>query len=126
MPNLAKAIPSYQSMFGYELISGPFDDPIQKVAVCFLSRGAGDMTVELVAPLDKSAPVAKVLAQRAGAYHVCYEVPSMDEAIAHLSANGCSMVSEPVPAVAFDQRQIAWLFTPTWQLIELVCSGSKS
>ena len=30
------------------------------------------------------------------------------------------VVSGPVPAVAFGGRQIAWLYTPTRQLFELV------
>ena len=40
------AIPIYADLFGYELISGPFDDPIQNVSVCFLSRGGGDAMIE--------------------------------------------------------------------------------
>jgi methylmalonyl-CoA/ethylmalonyl-CoA epimerase len=30
------------------------------------------------------------------------------------------MVSDPMPAVAFGGRRIAWLYTPTRQLLELV------
>lgn len=41
--DLSKAIPIYKSLFEYELTSGPFDDPIQNVSVCFLSRGNGDI-----------------------------------------------------------------------------------
>jgi methylmalonyl-CoA/ethylmalonyl-CoA epimerase len=37
--DLAMAIPMYKSLFDYQLISGPFCDPIQKVMVCFVSRG---------------------------------------------------------------------------------------
>jgi methylmalonyl-CoA/ethylmalonyl-CoA epimerase len=118
--DLHAAVPIYSALFGYDCTSGPFDDPIQKVSVCFLSRGAGDMTLELVAPLGDDSPVRATLKKGASAYHMCYEVPDIDAAIAHLSENECLTVSAPVPAVAFDQRRIAWLLTPSFQLIELI------
>ena len=59
--DLSKAIPIYKELFDYELVSGPFDDPIQKVSVCFLSRGDGDMMIELVAPLGPDSPVEPTL-----------------------------------------------------------------
>jgi len=64
--------------------------------------------------------VRATLKKGASAYHMCYEVPDIDAAIAHLSENECLTVSAPVPAVAFDQRRIAWLLTPSFQLIELI------
>lgn len=117
---LTQAIPIYRDLFGYELTSGPFDDPTQKVSVCFLSRGSGDMTIELVMPLGPESPVARTLKQGGGAYHVCYEVPNIEEAIIHLKTQKCGVLSLPVPAVAFQGRLIAWLSTPTRQLIELL------
>ena len=117
---LEKSIPIYRDLFGYELVSGPFNDPLQKVTVCFLSRGNGDMTIELVMPAGPDSPVARTLNQGGSAYHVCYEVPAMAAALEHLKAHKCGVLSNPVPAVAFAGRLIAWLSTPTRQLIELV------
>jgi methylmalonyl-CoA/ethylmalonyl-CoA epimerase len=118
--DLAKAIPIYHQLFGYELTSGPFDDPIQKVSVCFLTRGEGDMTLELVTAQGPDSPVQRTLNQGGGAYHVCYEVPKIDDALHHMKAQKCGVLSDPVPAVAFQGRLIAWLSTPTRQLIELL------
>lgn len=118
--DLEKSIPIYRELFGYQLISGPFDDPRQKVAVCFLSRSPNDMVIELVMPSGPDSPVMRTLNQGGSAYHVCYEVPDMDAALKHLKNHKCGLLSEPVPAVAFQGRPIAWLSTPTRQLIELV------
>jgi methylmalonyl-CoA/ethylmalonyl-CoA epimerase len=119
--SIAKAIPVYQELFGYELLSGPFDDPIQRVSVCFLGRRtAGEIVIELVAPLGTDTPIDRVLAKGVGAYHTCYEVEDLDRSIETLRSKKCLIVSEPVPAVAFANRRIAWLFTPTNQLVELV------
>lgn len=118
--NLQKAVPIFENLFGYKLISGPFDDPIQRVSVCFLSRGEGDATIELVAPLGPDSPINRTLEKGGGAYHVCYQVPDINTAIDHLTGQGCFLLSGPVPAIAFDGREIAWLMTGAKLLVELV------
>ncbi len=118
---LEGTLQSYTQLFGYKLISGPFDDPIQKVSVCFLGSGdPADAVVELIAPLTEDSPVKGVLARGGGAYHMCFETPRLDEALTEVLAKGCLLVSKPVPAVAFGGRRIAWIYTPTRQLIELL------
>jgi methylmalonyl-CoA/ethylmalonyl-CoA epimerase len=117
---LPEAIVQFASLFDYRLISGPFDDPIQHVSVCFLSRGDSDTVLELVAPLGVKSPIDRVLKQGGGTYHVCYEVADIQSAIAHLTAQGCFLISGPVPAVAFSMRDIAWLMSDAGLLVELV------
>jgi len=118
--DMQHGIQNYKDLFNYTLISGPFDDPIQKVSVCFLSRGGSDTVLELVAPLGPDSPIRRVLKKGGGTYHLCYQVPDMDAAIAHLTANGSFLVSGPVSAVAFEMRSIAWLVTETDLLVELL------
>lgn len=120
--SLVKALPVYEGLFGYRLVSGPFDDPIQRVSVCFLSRDApGEIALELVAPLGEDSPVHRTLTKGGNsAYHICYAVDDLDAALQHLTAQGCLVVSKPVPAAAFGNRRIAWFYTPTRQLIEAV------
>ena len=118
--DLSKAIPIYKALFGYELTSGPFDDPIQNVSVCFLSRGEGDMVMELVAPLGPKSPIDRTLKNGGGTYHVCYQVRDVNAAILHLTEQGSLLLSGPVPAVAFEMRPIAWLMTEVNLLVELV------
>jgi len=119
--DLSKSIPIYKNLFGYELKSGPFDDPIQNVSVCFISRGEGDTVLELVAPLGPNSPIDGTLKKRGGGpYHLCYEVPDINLAIAHLTEQGSILVSGPSPAVAFEMREIAWLMTEVNLLVELL------
>lgn len=118
--DLSKAIRIFQTLFDYKLTSGPFDDPIQNVSVCFLSRGAGDMVLELVAPLGPNSPIDRTLKRGGGPYHVCYQVPNIRAAIAHLTEQGSLLLSGPVEAVAFEMREIAWLMTEADLLVELV------
>jgi methylmalonyl-CoA/ethylmalonyl-CoA epimerase len=120
VPNLSAAIPVYEDLFDYKLISGPFDDPIQKVSVCFMSRGETDTTIELVAPLGLDSPIRQTLKKGGGTYHLCYEVPDINAAISRLTERGSVLISGPVQAVAFGMREIAWLMTEANLLVELV------
>lgn len=118
--DLEEATQILKGLFGYELSSGPFDDPIQKVSVCFLSRGAGDTVIELVAPLGPGSPIDRTLEKGGGTYHVCYRVPDINAAIAFLTRQGSFLLSGPVSAVAFEMKEIAWLMTKAKLLVELV------
>ena len=123
--DLSKAIPICKNLWGYELKSGPFDDPIQNVSVCLLSRGEGDTVVELVAPLGPKSPVDRALKKGEGIYHICYQVPDINAAILHLTEHGSMLLSGPVPAVAFEMRPIAWLMTEVDILVELLQAKAK-
>jgi methylmalonyl-CoA/ethylmalonyl-CoA epimerase len=107
VPDLFKAIPTYKALFEYVLTSGPFNDPTQDVAVCFLSRGEGDTVIELIAPLGPNSPIDRILKKGVGIYHICYEVPTLEAAIRHLTEHGSFLLSGPVSAVAFEMREIA-------------------
>ena len=120
VPDLGKALPVYRDILGYQLISGPFEDPIQSVSVCFIASAAGGPELELISPLDVGSPIRKILSNGGGAYHLCYETAPLDDAVAELSGKGCVIVSNPAPAVAFSGRRIVWVYTPTRQLLELV------
>jgi methylmalonyl-CoA/ethylmalonyl-CoA epimerase len=117
--DLEAALPGYERIFGYKLLSGPFEDPIQRVRICFVGA-ADDIVIELVAPLSADSPVKRILAKGGGAYHTCYETPDIERAIPRLLELGCVAVSDLTPAVAFAGRRIAWLFTPSRQLLEIV------
>ena len=122
VPALGPATETLSALFGYRVISGPFDDPIQKVTVNFLTTAPTDIAeIELIAPLTDNSPISNMLANnRGGAYHFCFETTDIDKALEHAVKNGCVIVSKPVPAVAFQGRKIAWIITNSRQLFELV------
>jgi methylmalonyl-CoA/ethylmalonyl-CoA epimerase len=122
VPSLGPATETLATLFGYRVVSGPFDDPIQKVSVNFLTKSDNDATeIELIAPLSEDSPITSMLAKSGGgAYHLCFETSDIDQALVHAKNNGCMIVSPPVPAVAFGGRRIAWIYTRSRQLFELV------
>jgi methylmalonyl-CoA/ethylmalonyl-CoA epimerase len=122
VPSLEPATESLAALFGYKVVSGPFDDPIQKVSVNFLAQSGKDVAeIELIAPLTEDSPIKSMLAKgNGGAYHLCFETTDIDQALVHAKNNGCIIVSPAVPAVAFNGRKIAWIYTRSRQLFELV------
>jgi len=122
VPSLGPTTEMLSTLFGYRQISGPFDDPIQKVSVNFLTTSDEDVTeIELIAPLTEDSPIKSMLAKNGGgAYHLCFETTDIDKALEHAKENGCMIVSGAVPAVAFEGRRIAWIYTKSRQLFELV------
>jgi methylmalonyl-CoA/ethylmalonyl-CoA epimerase len=122
VPSLDPATDTLSTLFGYRVISGPFDDPIQKVSVNFLTQSDNDVAeIELIAPLGQDSPITAMLAKSGGgAYHLCFETSDIEQALVHAKNNGCIVISGPVPAVAFNGRRIAWIYTKSRQLFELV------
>jgi methylmalonyl-CoA/ethylmalonyl-CoA epimerase len=122
VPSLDPATDTLSTLFGYRVISGPFDDPIQKVSVNFLTQSDNDVAeIELIAPLGQDSPITAMLAKSGGgAYHLCFETTDIEQALIHAKNNGCIVISGPVPAVAFNGRRIAWIYTRSRQLFELV------
>jgi methylmalonyl-CoA/ethylmalonyl-CoA epimerase len=96
-----------------------FHDPNQGARVTFLkSRYAGDPLWELVEPADEKSPVQSFAAKGGGMHHVCYLVDNMEEALTRARSLGAIVTRQPMPAVAFGGRRIAWIYTKNRLLIE--------
>lgn len=94
-------------------------DPLQRVRVTFV-EGAhpNDCLIELVEPGEPESPVSEFLERGGGLHHLCYEV---DDIAAHLTfckSVGTIVIRQPVPAVAFGGRRIAWALTRKRLLVE--------
>jgi len=86
----------------------------------------GDAWVQLVAPLGPDTPVGRFLASRGeGIHHVGYAVPSVQEALDHLGAEGVQLVDE-TPRTGSGGTTIAFVHPKGTGgvLVELVEEGS--
>lgn len=118
--NLNDSIADYSRM-GYELTSqGIVVDNIQKVRLAFLSNYGGPI-IELVEPESNSSPVKGVLDRNgSGPYHTCYEVEDIKTTLKVLLTQGFIQVSKIVPAIAFDDRNICFVYNSNVGVIELL------
>ena len=106
---------------GYRAEGDTFEDPRQRIRGLFMTLGP--MRVELLEPLDESSPLTAYLKRGIKIYHQCFSCPDIAQTIHNLQEHGARLVSPPKPAVAFDDRQIAFLILPSQMLIELVAES---
>jgi len=96
-------------------------DPVQKVRVTFLQGSdAMDSLIELVEPGGLESPVSRFLERGGGLHHLCYEVEVMESHLAFCKSVGTLVIRQPVPAVAFEGRHIAWAITKEKLLVEFL------
>jgi methylmalonyl-CoA/ethylmalonyl-CoA epimerase len=94
------------------------DDPRQRVGVAF-TEWAG-LRVELIEPRGGHSPVMRNLERQQPLAHVCFRVRDIDAAINVARQGRLHCIARPCPATAFGGRRIAWLFSPTYGLVELL------
>jgi methylmalonyl-CoA/ethylmalonyl-CoA epimerase len=114
-------VSSYETTLNLRVVSGPFIDPLQEARVIFLSRGQpGEAAIELVEPTSETSPVASFLKRGGGMHHVCYVAKHLDRELVRLRTQGALLVRRALPAVAFQGRRIAWVYTRQRLLVELL------
>lgn len=94
-PSIERSVATYRTLLGAEAIGEPFDLPAQGVRVCFVD--APNTQIELIEPFDEQSPIAGFLKKNpaGGQHHVCFEVPDIHAAVAHLKAEGATVLGEP-------------------------------
>ncbi|MBF0478530.1 MAG: VOC family protein [Candidatus Omnitrophica bacterium] len=92
------------------------EEPGQKVKVRFADMHG--IKVEIIEPLTADSPIKKFLKKYQYFYHLCFLVDDMDRAIKIAEQKNFRCVAEPVPSHAFEGKLIAWLYSPTYGLIE--------
>ena len=118
--NIEKSISIYKNL-GYNLEgSTTIVDPIQKVELAFMFRENHPL-LELVSPIDDNSPVKTILKKMSTTpYHTCYETLSLELTINDFKKLRFVIVQKPTPAIAFNNRRIAFLFHKNIGLIELL------
>jgi methylmalonyl-CoA/ethylmalonyl-CoA epimerase len=115
---LSECVKLYQAL-GYSERKHVYD-PVQMASISLMYR-ANEPIIELIAPEHEQSPAYQWLQRiRAGAYHICYEVRSLDDAIGFLREYGFAVIMDPVPAVAFDNRRVVFLWSALTGVVELV------
>jgi methylmalonyl-CoA/ethylmalonyl-CoA epimerase len=105
-------------LLGYRAEGEGFADPVQRIRGMFMTLGS--MRVELLEPLDDASPLTSYVKRGIKIYHQCFESADLAQSIEALEAHGARLVSAPTPAVAFENRRIAFLILPSQMLIELI------
>lgn len=118
--NIDDAIESF-IVIGYELVSKT-DDTLRKVVIAFVKNG--DIVIELISPSDIDSPIDNILEKNGPSpYHICYEVPNIDDACKMLRKEGWVIIRKPALAPAINlegSAKVVFLYEKNMGLIELV------
>jgi methylmalonyl-CoA/ethylmalonyl-CoA epimerase len=116
--NIEKALMEFEKL-GYEKCSTFFDDEIRKVRILFVKKN--EYLLELIEPKDETSDAYAYLKKmQNGPYHICYKVDNIDESIKKLVEEGYMIVKEKCAAIAFDNKNVCFLYKRSMGLIELV------
>jgi methylmalonyl-CoA/ethylmalonyl-CoA epimerase len=91
---------------------------MQNVSVAFVD--VGGVRIELIEPAAADSPVSLSLDKGQPLVHLCFEVDNLDAAATAARAAGFHQIAKPVPAPALASRRIAWLYSRTYGLMELL------
>ncbi len=94
------------------------EDPIQRVKVGFVS--IADASIELIQPINDQSPINTSLEKGNKFVHLCFEVDDIHESLRCAALHQFKVIHRPVPAIAFSNRNIAWVYHREWGLFELL------
>lgn len=115
--NIEKASKAFLDL-GFTL-GNVFVDEIRMVEICFLQNDG--YTIELVAPHSVGSPIDRILEKNGPTpYHICFETDNIYASIDNLSVQGFRLIVKPAPAPAINYSNVAFLFSNSAGLIELV------
>jgi methylmalonyl-CoA/ethylmalonyl-CoA epimerase len=93
-------------------------DALQQARVTFMYCEPDAPAIELVEPDTEHSPLIRFRSKGGGLHHICYEVDFLDQRLDYCRSAGALVVKQPLPAVAFGGRRIAWVYTKEKLLVE--------
>lgn len=119
---IQKSLEEYLRL-GFVLEQNVVFDEKRAVNIAFIKNNADGTRIELIEPEGEKSPAAGVLLKNTGLaspYHICYRGWNIFWEVNVLKCMGFLITSEPEPAVAMQDRCVAFLLKKDVGLIELV------
>lgn len=103
---------------GYTVEAPDFVDMNQGVRGRFLIGGGPRL--ELLCDLEDRRTVAGYIERGIRIYHQGYLVRNFSEALSHFRGRGAKMLRPPLPAIAFNNKEVVFLAIDRSTMIELI------
>jgi len=123
--SLEAGIEHWKNVFGYEQMTSIVTNSRQKVRVVFLSKD-NSLSVKLIEPTDEYSPIYKFALRGGGLHHLCFKCAEVEEETKRLKALGLRVLAEPQPGEAFDNEEIAFVFSQQGLNIELIDTEKRA
>ncbi len=99
--------------------AGIVRDDFRGIFICFMQMDG--ILVELVSPAADGSTVSGILKKKkAGPYHICYLSYDFEADVRTLTQQGFMVIQPPAPAVALQNKSVAFLYSSHSGIIELL------
>ena len=117
--NIDSAVLSFEKL-GFDLVSPITEDKMRNVLICFLENNG--YRVELVSPVGRDSDVYNLMKKKKNSpYHLCYEVNDIERSLEeYCAANESLIIQPPKPAIAIENRKVAFVMHKDLGIIEFV------
>ena len=115
----------WEKVFGYKQMTEVVLNTRQKVKVVFMSK-EDSLTIKLIEPSDESSPVNMLAKRGGGIHHLCFKCENMDSELERLKSQGLRLLTKPQPGEAFENENIAFLFTKHGVNIEVIDTDKRA
>jgi methylmalonyl-CoA/ethylmalonyl-CoA epimerase len=122
--SIENGIELWKNVFGYKQTTEVVINTRQKVKVVFL-RKEKSTDIKLIEPTDETSPVYALKQKGGGIHHLCFRCSSLNNELIRLKNSGMRIITQPQPGEAFEDENIAFLFTKGLN-IELIDTDKRA
>lgn len=116
--DLQKSISDFKKL-GY-IEEARSNDNDRGVEIVFIKSQSGEM-LELITPISTASVVSKIIKNlNNNIYHICYLTSNINNSIKMLEQKGFLLIDAPKPAVLFDKRRVAFMYSKYAGMVELL------
>lgn len=107
------------SQLGYIKEDKLYLDKIRGIKIQFIRSASGEL-IELIESASDESVVSGLLSNSTNKiYHICYFTSDIEKSIKNLKEMGFILISPPMPAIALNNSNVAFLFSRYAGIIEL-------
>jgi methylmalonyl-CoA/ethylmalonyl-CoA epimerase len=116
----------FESKMIYDQKINEVFDPIQIARLAYYSN-FGNTFLELIQPLNSKSPTWNFLqnVNSYGYHHLCYEIDSLIELDEVVKKNRLIPISEPVPAILFEGKDVVFYYTRNKMIVEFIINNNS-
>ena len=123
--SIEKAVEHWEKVFDYRKMTDVVINSRQKVKVVFLCK-EHSLTVKLIEPIDEASPVHRFAMKGGGLHHLCFKCSDMNGELQRLNEMGLRTITPPQPGEAFENENIAFIYSGFGLNIELIDTELKA
>ena len=104
---------------GYVTYDRLYLDQARGIKIQFIRSASGEL-LELIEPTSETSVVKGVMSSSNNKiYHICYYTADIEQTVDSLKEQGFMLISPPQPAIALNNRNVAFLLSKHAGIIEL-------